>query len=200
MIYRFKEFIPVIDSTAFVHPLACVTGCVSIGKNVYVGPFAVLRGDFGEIIIEEGCNIQEHCLIHMFPGITVHLRRNVHVGHGAIIHGCEIGENCLIGMNSVVMDDVIIGKECIVGALSFIKEGSVFEDRSLIVGNPAKKIREVLDEMIDWKTKGTELYMQLSRECHEHLEEVMPLREMVMNRKTPNQNYASWKRNQKDLK
>lgn len=99
----------------------------------------MLRGDFGEIVVEDGCNIQEHCMVHMFPGITVHLEENVHVGHGAIIHGAKIGSNTLVGMNSVIMDDCVIGKECIIGAMSFIKERSVFEQRSLIVGNPAKK-------------------------------------------------------------
>lgn len=194
MIYRFKDFTPVVDPSAFVHPLACVTGCVRIGKDVYIGPFAVLRGDFGEIIIGDGCNVQEHCLIHMFPGITAHLRRNVHVGHGAIIHGALIEENCLIGMNSVIMDDVIVGQESIVGAMSFIKEGSKFDSRSLIVGNPAKIVKEVSDEMLQWKTKGTELYQQLARDCHHDLQEVKPFFELPENWKIPNQEYSSWRR------
>ncbi len=192
MIYRFKEFIPYVHPDAFVHPLACISGCVRIGKDVYIGPFAVLRGDFGEIIIEDGCNIQEHCLIHMFPGITVHLNRNVHVGHSAIIHGAVIEENCLIGMNSVIMDDVIIGKESIVGAMSFVKEGSKFESRSIIVGNPAKKVKEVSDEMIDWKFKGTQLYQNLAHEMHHHYEECQPLRSIPEAWNIPNGDYKNW--------
>ena len=122
MIYQFKEHIPVVHETAFVHPQAVVTGNVIIGKHVYVGPGAAIRGDWGKIIIEDGCNVQENCTIHMFPGITVHLKENAHIGHGAIIHGATIGSNCLIGMNSVIMDNVVLGDECIVGALSFIKD------------------------------------------------------------------------------
>lgn len=194
MIYQFKEFIPVVDPSAFVHPLACVTGCVRIGKDVYIGPFAVLRGDFGEIIIEDGCNIQEHCLIHMFPGITVHLKKNVHVGHGAILHGVTIESDCLIGMNSVIMDDVVIGKESIVGAMSFIKEGSRIEERSLVVGNPAKVIKKVSDDMLHWKMKGTELYQQLARDCAIELKEVQPHSSLPQSWPIPNQNYSSWRR------
>ncbi|HLT33234.1 MAG TPA: transferase hexapeptide repeat family protein, partial [Aquaticitalea sp.] len=158
MIYEFNGFKPIIHPSAFVHPLAAVTGNVNIGAEVYIGPGAAIRGDWGEIIIEEGCNVQENCTIHMFPGTTVLLKSSAHVGHGAIIHGATLGKNCLIGMNSVIMDDAIIGDECIVGALSFISAKSEFPNRSLVVGNPAKIIKEVSDEMIEWKTKGTTLY------------------------------------------
>jgi phenylacetic acid degradation protein len=193
MYFSFKSLKPYVHSSSFVHPLAAITGCVRIGKNVYVGPFAALRGDFGEIVIEDGCNIQEHCMVHMFPGITVHLEENVHVGHGAIIHGARIGRNSLIGMNSVIMDDCEIGEECIVGAMSFIKERSNFGRRSLIVGNPAKKVKDVSDEMILWKTKGTELYQQLAHDCLEHLKETEPLREMPADWKIPNGEFKSWR-------
>ena len=141
-VYSFKEFIPVVDSSSFIHSSAVIIGNVIIGKNVYIGPNAVLRGDWGLIQIEDGCNVQENCVIHMFPGTTVHLEENAHVGHGAIIHGATLGRNCLIGMNSVIMDDVELGDGCIVGALSFLKAGSVWAERGLIVGNPAKRIKE----------------------------------------------------------
>lgn len=176
MIYQFKEHIPVIHETAFIHPQAVVTGNVIIGKHVYVGPGAAIRGDWGQIIIENGCNVQENCTIHMFPGITVRLHEAAHIGHGAIIHGATIGRNCLVGMNSVIMDNVVLGDECIVGALSMIKADEIFEPRSLIVGNPAKKIKEVSDEMISWKTKGTELYQQLPTEMHTYWKACEPLR------------------------
>lgn len=176
MIYQFKEHIPVIHETAFIHPQAVVTGNVIIGKHVYVGPGAAIRGDWGQIIIEDGCNVQENCTIHMFPGITVRLHEAAHIGHGAIIHGATIGRNCLVGMNSVIMDNVVLGDECIVGALSMIKADEIFEPRSLIVGNPAKKIKEVSDEMISWKTKGTELYQQLPTEMHTYWKACEPLR------------------------
>jgi phenylacetic acid degradation protein/carnitine operon protein CaiE len=167
MIYEFKGFKPVVHPSSFIHPLAAVTGNVIIGKNCYIGPGAALRGDWGGIVIEDGGNVQENCTIHMFPGVTVLLKEGAHIGHGAVIHGAMIGKNCLVGMNSVVMDNVELGDECIVGALSFIKEAEKFGSRSLIVGNPAKKIKEVSDEMIAWKTKGTQLYQSLPKEMFE---------------------------------
>lgn len=178
MIYQFKNFIPVIHPSSFIHPLAAVTGNVIIGKNVYVGPGAALRGDFGKIIIEDGCNVQENCTIHMFPGATALLKDNAHIGHGAVIHGATIGKNCLIGMNSVIMDNVILNDECIVGALSFIKANQVIPSRSLLAGNPAKIIKQVSDEMIDWKTEGTKIYQQLAADMQTDWKVCEPLRKM----------------------
>ncbi|MFZ4679397.1 MAG: transferase hexapeptide repeat family protein [Flavobacterium sp.] len=184
MIYEFKGFIPVIHESSFIHPQAAVTGNVIIGKDVYVGPGAAIRGDWGEIIIEDGCNVQENCTIHMFPGKSMVLKAGAHIGHGAIIHGANIGANCLVGMNAVIMDDVNIGDECIIGALSFIKAGMEIPNGKIVVGNPAMIIKDVSDEMIDWKTKGTALYQQLPKECYETLKAVEPLREIPENRPT----------------
>ena len=184
MVYEFNGFIPVIHESSFVHPLAAVTGNVIIGKNVYIGPGAAIRGDWGEICIEDGCNIQENCTIHMFPGKTMVLKAGAHIGHGAIIHGANIGLHCLVGMTAVIMDDVNLGDECIVGALCFIKSGMQIPNRKMVVGNPATIIKEVTDEMIDWKTKGTALYQQLPKECHETLKAVEPLRKIPENRPT----------------
>jgi carbonic anhydrase/acetyltransferase-like protein (isoleucine patch superfamily) len=192
MIYQFKEFIPVVHESSFIHPQAAVTGNVIIGKNVYVGPGAAIRGDWGQVVIEDGCNVQENCTIHMFPGTTVLLRESAHIGHGAVIHGATIGCNCLIGMNAVIMDNVILGDECIVGALSFIKQSEEFENRSLIVGNPAKKIRDVSEEMIKWKTEGTKLYQQLPGDMMQYFKSCEPLR-AVPDFYTPgNESYKPW--------
>lgn len=193
MIYSFNGFIPVIDESSFIHPQAAVTGRVIIGKNCYIGPGAAIRGDWGRIIIEDGSNVQENCTIHMFPGVTVWLKENAHIGHGAIIHGSTIGKNCLVGMNSVVMDNVELGDECIVGALSFIKEGEKIPPRSLLAGNPAKIIKQVSDEMIAWKTKGTELYQTLPKEMRQHSKLVEPLREMPANQSTQEILFSPWK-------
>lgn len=193
-VYAFNGFTPVIKESSFVHPQANVTGNVIIGENVYIGPGAAIRGDWGEIIIEDGCNVQENCTIHMFPRTTVHLKRSAHIGHGAIIHGGVIGENSLIGMNSVIMDDVIIEEECIVGALSFVPAKMHIPRRSLVVGNPAKVIKEVSDEMIQWKTKGTQLYQALPAECHATLKEVEPLREVEANRPKQEALYSTWEK------
>ena len=167
MLYEFKGHRPVVDPSAFVHPQAAVTGNVSIGRNVYIGPGAAIRGDWGRIVIEDGCNVQESCTIHMFPGVTVLLKEGAHIGHGAIVHGAVIGRNCLIGMNSVIMDNVEIGDECIVGALTFIKAGEKIPRRSVVAGNPAKILREVSEEMLKWKTEGTALYQALPGEMRE---------------------------------
>jgi len=178
MIYSFKDYIPVVHESSFVHPLAAVTGNVIIGKNCYIGPGAAIRGDWGQIVLEDGVNVQENCTIHMFPGKSITLKESAHIGHGAIIHGANIGKNVLIGMNSVVMDDAEIGDECIVGAMTLVKAETKIPSRSLVVGNPAKIVKEVTDQMIAWKTKGTQLYQQLPAECHDSLREVEPLREV----------------------
>ncbi|MEM6766821.1 MAG: transferase hexapeptide repeat family protein [Bacteroidota bacterium] len=191
MIYSFKGFIPVVHPSAFVHPQAALTGNVIIGKDVYIGPGAAIRGDWGGIVIEDGCNVQENCTIHMFPGITVRLEEAAHVGHGAIIHGASIGKNVLIGMNTVILDEVRIEDECIVGALSLVKKGT-YPRRSLLAGNPAKIVREVSDEMIAWKTKGTQLYQTLPKDLHEQLEAVEPLREVPTDRPSQEKLYETW--------
>ncbi len=192
MIYKFNHFIPVVDPTSFVHPQAAVTGNVIIGKHVYIGPGAAIRGDWGQIIINNGCNVQENCTIHMFPGVTVVLEEGAHIGHGAIIHGAHIGKNVMVGMNSVVMDEVVIGENSIVGALTFIKAGENIPPKSLVVGNPGKVVKEVTDEMVDWKTKGTRLYQTLPAQCKDSLEACEPLAEMEANRPSQESQYQTW--------
>lgn len=187
--------IPVVHPSSFVHPQAAVTGHVIIGKNCYIGPGAALRGDWGKIILEDGCNVQENCTLHMFPGKQVLLHEGAHIGHGAIIHGATIGKNCLVGMNSVIMDNVLLGDECIVGALAFIKEGEIFERRSLIVGNPAKKIKEVSDEMVAWKTQGTAIYQALPHEMHHQWAVCEPLQEETKTTENQQILYKNWKDN-----
>jgi phenylacetic acid degradation protein len=191
-IYEFNGFIPVVKESSFIHPQAAVTGNVIIGENVYVGPGAAIRGDWGQIVIEDGCNIQENCTIHMFPGKLTLLKKGAHIGHGAIIHGSVIGENCLIGMNSVIMDDVIIEKESIIGALCFVPAKMKIPSRSLVVGNPATIIKQVSDEMIDWKTKGTALYQALPSDCKKSLKECEPLKEIEENRPNQEKMFSTW--------
>jgi carbonic anhydrase/acetyltransferase-like protein (isoleucine patch superfamily) len=191
-IYELNGYIPVVHPTAFVHPKAVVTGNVIIGKDVYVGPGAALRGDWGAIIIEDGCNVQENCTVHMFPGVTVRLMQDAHIGHGAIIHGATIGKNVLVGMNAVVMDRVVVGDNSIIGALCFVPEGMQIPERKIVVGNPAKIIKDISDEMIEWKSRGTELYQNLPLELRTTLKEVEPLREVPENRPTQQEIYKTW--------
>lgn len=179
MFYEFNGIRPVVHESSFVHPQAAVTGNVIIGKDVYIGPGCALRGDWGKIIIEDGCNVQENCTVHMFPGVTVLLKESAHIGHGAIIHGATIGKNCLVGMNAVIMDEVELGNECIVGALCFIRQGEKIPSRSLVVGNPSKIMKQVSDEMIAWKTEGTKLYQLLPNQCFDTLKSCEPLRDNI---------------------
>ena len=197
MIYEFNEYKPVVHESAFVHNLAAVTGNVYIGRDVYVGPGAAIRGDWGEIIIEDGCNIQENCTIHVFPGKSVVLRESAHIGHGAVIHGGKIGSNTLIGMNSVVMDDAEVGDECIIGALCFIKAETKIPNRKLVVGNPAIIKGNVSDDMLEWKSEGTKIYQELPLECMNTLRECESLREIPKDRSPQKTNYKSWKETKK---
>ncbi len=197
MIYEFNEYKPVVHESAFVHDLAAVTGNVYIGRDVYVGPGAAIRGDWGEIIIEDGCNIQENCTIHVFPGKSVVLRESAHIGHGAVIHGGKIGSNTLIGMNSVVMDDAEVGDECIIGALCFIRAEMKIPNRKLVVGNPAIIKGNVSDDMLEWKSEGTKIYQELPLECMNTLRECESLREIPKDRSPQKTNYKSWKETKK---
>ncbi len=200
MILEFNGYKPVIHESSFIHPLATVTGNVIIGKDVYIGPGAAIRGDWGEIVIEDGCNVQENCTMHMFPGVTVTLKEAAHIGHGAIIHGGTIGYNSLVGMNAVVMDDVVVGDECIVGALCFVPEGMKIPNRKIVVGNPAKIVKDVSDEMAQWKLEGTKLYQQLPKECYETLKECDPLREVPKDRVIQKANLKTWKEYKESVK
>ena len=192
-IFAFDGFRPVIHESAFVHPNATVTGNVIIGRDVYVGPGAAIRGDWGGIIIEDGCNVQENCTIHMFPGVTVVLEESAHIGHGAIIHGARIGRNSLIGMNAVVMDNATVGAESIVGALCFVPAEMQIPERKVVVGNPARIVKDVSDEMIAWKTEGTRVYQSLPAKLRESFEPCEPLREVEPDRPVQRTDYMTWK-------
>ena len=193
MIYSFAGFVPVVHESAFIHPQAAVTGNVIIGRNVYIGPGAALRGDWGGIEIADGCNVQENCTIHSFPGVTVVLEESAHIGHGAVIHGARIGRNALIGMNAVVMDHAVVGAGCIVGALTFVPSGMVIPERKVVVGAPAKIVRDVSDEMLQWKTEGTRLYQQLPSMMREGWAPCEPLREVPKDRPVQSSDYRTWK-------
>ena len=197
MIYEFNGYKPVVHKSSFVHELAAVTGNVIIGEKVYIGPGAAVRGDWGEIIIMDGCNVQENCTLHVFPGKSVVLKESAHIGHGAVIHGGKIGKNTLIGMNSVVMDDAEVGDECIVGALCFIKAEMKIPNRKLVVGNPAIIKGDISEEMITWKSNGTKIYQELPRECMETLKQCEPLRKILKVQPPQKINFRPWKETKK---
>ncbi|MCR8924454.1 phenylacetic acid degradation protein PaaY [Dasania sp. GY-MA-18] len=181
-IYSIDGIIPVVDPSAYVHPSAVLIGDVIVGPQCYVGPNAVLRGDFGRLILERGANLQDTCVMHGFPGTDTIIEENGHIGHGAVLHGCRIGRNSLVGMNSVIMDGAVIGEECIVAACSFVKAQFLCPERSMLVGSPAKILRQVSDKEIAWKTQGTAEYQQLALRSQQSMKQVQPLSAVEPNR------------------
>jgi len=181
-IYAIEDLIPVVDPSAYVHPTAVLIGDVIIGKDCYIGPNAVLRGDFGRIILNQGCNVQDTCVVHSFPNKDCVIEQDGHIGHGAILHGCHIGRNALVGMNAVIMDDAIIGDESLVAATAFVKTGFQCPPRSLLAGSPAIIKRQLSDQEVAWKSNGTLEYQTLTKRCHASLQEVQPLTEAQQNR------------------
>lgn len=191
-IFEYQGYKPIIDESAFIHPNANVIGNVVIGKDVYIGPGAAIRGDIGEIIIEDGANVQENCVIHMFPGMTVRLEKDAHIGHGAIIHGASIGKNVLVGMGAVLMDEAYVGENSIIGALCFVPAGMQIPPNKVVVGNPAKIVKNASEKMIQWKYEGTLLYQDIARESLKSLKPCEPLRELPKDRKKQTSTYKLW--------
>lgn len=181
-VYEIDGIVPVIDDTAFVHPDAILIGDVIVEPGVYVGPACCLRGDFGRLVLEEGSNIQDTCVMHGFPGTDTVVRKNGHIGHGAVLHGCVIGEDALVGMNAVIMDGAEIGPQCIVAASAFVRAGLKFEKRSLIGGVPAKVMRQVSDEEFAWKRAGTQEYQELAVRSLNTMKPASALREVEKDR------------------
>ncbi|NIH20947.1 phenylacetic acid degradation protein PaaY [Providencia heimbachae] len=180
--YQIDGITPVVSPDSFVHPTAVIIGDVIIGKNVYIGPNASLRGDFGRLIIKDGANIQDNCVMHGFPQFDTIVEEDGHIGHGAILHGCHIKRNVLVGMNSVIMDGAIIGENSIVGACAFVKAEINFPENVLIVGTPAKVLRSLTEQEIAWKSSGTKDYQQLVTRCLDSFKQIEPLSEVEVNR------------------
>ena len=180
--YEIDGIRPVIDKTAFVHPTAVLIGDVIIGAGCYIGPVCSLRGDFGRLVVEAGANVQDTCVMHGFPDTDSVVERDGHIGHGAVLHGCRVRENALVGMNAVIMDGAIVGASSIVAAMAFVKAGEEIAERTLVAGSPARVIRELSDEEIEWKSRGTGEYQQLTRRCFASMVEVEPLSREERNR------------------
>lgn len=178
-VYSIDGIIPVIHPTAYVHPTAVLIGNVVVGPRCYVGPLASLRGDFGRIIMNEGSNVQDNCILHGFPESDTIVDIDGHVGHGAILHSCKVGRNALIGMNSVVMDDAVVGENSFVGANSFVKAGMIIPPNCLVMGSPAKVLRDLREDEIKWKHKGTLQYQALAVRCLQTMQVVAPLSEVT---------------------
>jgi phenylacetic acid degradation protein len=181
-VYSINGITPVVDPSAFVHPTAILIGDVIVGPRCYVGPAASLRGDFGRLVLKEGANVQDTCVMHGFPDSDTVVEEEGHIGHGAVLHGCHVGRNSLIGMNAVVMDGANVGADCIVAAMSFVKAGMVIPPRSLVVGTPARVLRQVTDEELAWKVEGTRQYQELAVRSLQTMQETRPLSAPERNR------------------
>jgi phenylacetic acid degradation protein len=182
-VYEIDGIRPVIHPTAYVHPSAVLIGDVIVGARCYVGPLASLRGDFGRLVLEEGANVQDTCVMHGFPEDDTVVEVDGHIGHGAVLHGCRVGRNAMVGMNAVVMDKALVGAESIVGAAAFVKAGMIIPPRSLVLGAPARVMRAVTDEEIAWKSYGTRQYHDLNLRSMRSLREVEALLEVEPDRK-----------------
>ncbi|MCD9623421.1 gamma carbonic anhydrase family protein [Rhabdothermincola salaria] len=180
--YEIEGVRPVVHPGAFVHPDAVLIGDVHVGEGAYVGPLASLRGDFGRIVVGEGANVQDGCVLHCFPGEACELAPEAHVGHGAILHGCTVGSFAMIGMNAVVMDGARIGGEALVGANAFVPAGMEVPARHLAAGNPAKVVRELDDTALGWKANGVRVYQELARRSRGSLLRCEPLAEIEPDR------------------
>ena len=182
-VYSIDGIVPVVDPSAFVHPSAVLIGDVIVGARAYIGPAACLRGDFGRIVIEAGANIQDTCMLHGFPGKDTVVGADVTVGHGAVLHGCVVKRGALIGMNSVVNDYAEVGEDAVVAALAFVKAEARIPARSLVAGIPARVLRELSEQELQWKKDNVLLYQQLAERGKQSMHEVEALTAVEPGRK-----------------
>ncbi len=181
-VYAINGVTPVVHPEAYVHPRAVLIGDVIVGPRVYVAPGASLRGDFGRLVLEEGCNIQDNCVMHGYPGTDTVVGKDGHIGHGAVLHGCRLEPDVLVGMNAVVMDGAVVGKESVIAAMCFVKAGDQIAPRSLVAGMPGKVRRALTDKELAWKQQGTREYQELAAHCLAGMEETDALAEPEANR------------------
>lgn len=192
-VYSLEGITPVVHPDAFIHETAVLIGDVIVGADCYIGPHASLRGDFGRIIVEKGANLQDTCVMHSFPGKDCVVEVNGHIGHGAVLHGCRVGANAMVGMNAVVMDDAYIGDSSIIGAVAFVTAGFKCPARSLVIGVPAKIKRQLTDQEVEWKARGTVEYQQLAQRCRTALVKTEALTEAETDRRRIDMSKYSFK-------
>ncbi len=182
-VYSIDGITPVVHPTAYVHPSAVLIGDVIIGAGVYIGPSASLRGDFGRLVVNPGANVQDCCVMHGFPGTDTVVEEDGHIGHGAVLHGCIVRRNALVGMNAVVMDNAVIGESAIIAAQAFVKAGMEVPSRMLVAGVPAKVVRELTEQEMNWKIEGTQIYQELNRRSRTSMVETVALSEVEPDRR-----------------
>lgn len=161
-VYAIDGIVPVVHPEAFVHPSAVLIGDVVVGAGVYIGPCASLRGDLGRILIKAGANVQDCCVMHGFPNSDTIIEEDGHIGHGAVLHGCIVKKNAMVGMNAVVQDNAVVGESAIIGAAALIKAGMEIPPRVLVAGVPGRVVRELTEQELAWKIRGTQAYQNLT--------------------------------------
>ena len=182
-VYSIDGIVPVVHPSAFVHESAVLVGDVIVGARAYVGPCACLRGDFGRIVVEEGANIQDTCMLHGFPGKDTVVGAEVTVGHGAVLHGCVVKRGALIGMNCVVNDNAEVGEDAMVAAMAFVKAEARIPPRSLAAGIPARVLRELSADELKWKKDNMHVYQQLAQRSAQTMQRVEALTAIEPGRK-----------------
>ena len=182
-VYAIDAIVPVVDPSAFVHPSAVLIGDVIVGPRAYIGPAACVRGDFGRIVVEEGANIQDTCMLHGFPGKDTVVGAESTIGHGAVLHGCVVRRGALIGMNCVVNDNAEVGEDAVVAALAFVKAEARIPARTLAAGIPARVLRELSPQEIQWKKDNMLLYQKLAERSAGTMQEVEALTRIEPDRK-----------------
>ena len=178
-VFSLDGVVPVVDPSAFVHPGAVLIGDVIIGPDCYVGPGASMRADVGQITMARGSNFQDNCSAHCFAGGRTDIKEYASIGHGAVLHGCTVGERAIIGMNAVVMDGAVIGEDCIVAALAFVRANFEAPSRTIVAGLPAKVLRDITEAEIDWKKSAYTDYLNTIPRCKATLEEVDALTKLA---------------------
>ena len=181
-VFSFEGIVPVIDPTAFVPPTAVLIGDVIVGPGCYVGPGAVLRGDFGRIVMERESNLQDNCIVHSGPGLDCTMGERAHIGHGAVLHYCTVRRDALVGIKAVVMDRAVVGEQAIVAAKSFVRIGDEIPPRVMVAGVPAKRLRDLTDADLAFKKLGTDLYVELAQRCLAGMSAAQPLAAVEENR------------------
>jgi len=170
-IYQLGDLVPVIPASCYIAPEATIIGQVTLGERVTVMSSAVIRGDNEPVVIGDDSNIQEGCVLHTDPGLPLTLGKGVTVGHQVMLHGCTVGDGTLIGIQAVVLNNTVVGKDCLVGAGAVLTENKNFPDRAVIFGAPAKAVREVTEDNLmrmrvsaaDYVRRGIQYKKELKR-------------------------------------
>lgn len=171
-IFEFEGRKPRIPESCYVDETATVIGLVEVGGTCFIGPGARIKGDYGRIVIGEGSNVQENCIIHARPDCDTIIGSNVTVGHGAILHGPRIGDHVVIGMGAVIPDDVEIGEFCIIAEGTVLANSTSIPERSIVMGVPGRVVRDLPAEMERYCTMASEVYRSMALRYMENLREI----------------------------